>query len=196
MYQGAISVTSADAMPPAPRSRKRRRRNRPRSRTLSLRDLRRDAIVARANEDSVTVVRPRIWQDCEDAGLGTQDSPCPFVGCKHNLYLSVNPESGSIQMTFPDLEPWEMKHSCSLRESKRGGMPLEAVGERTNVTRERARQIELTGLVKLKLRVPRPDGSAGPEDPATERQPSLVAGGRSPISGARLYLPTRDGYDD
>ena len=28
--------------------------------------------------------------------------PCPWVACKHHLYLDVNPETGSIKMNFPD----------------------------------------------------------------------------------------------
>src|SRR5207237_7138764 len=29
--------------------------------------------------------------------------PCPYVSCKHHLYLDVNPETGSIKLNFPDL---------------------------------------------------------------------------------------------
>ena len=40
--------------------------------------------------------------------------PCPYVSCKHHLYLDVNPETGSIKLNFPDLEVDEMAETCSL----------------------------------------------------------------------------------
>jgi DNA-directed RNA polymerase sigma subunit (sigma70/sigma32) len=55
--------------------------------------------------------------------------------------LDVRP-SGAIKINYPDKEPWELEHTCSLDLSERGGMTLEEVGEVMNITRERARQIE------------------------------------------------------
>jgi hypothetical protein len=50
--------------------------------------------------------RPRTRGECRDA-----ERPCPFVACKHHLYLDVNPETGSLKLNFPDLEPWELEDS-------------------------------------------------------------------------------------
>lgn len=81
--------------------------------------------------------RPRVRRDCENG-----PRPCPWIGCKHNLYLSVD-DNGSLLLNFPDLEPGEMKESCILDCVDRdGAMTLAAIGERMNVTRERIRQIE------------------------------------------------------
>jgi hypothetical protein len=77
--------------------------------------------------------------------------PCPYVSCKHHLYLDVNPETGSIKLNFPDLEVWEMTETCSLDVADRGGITLEEVGEILNLTRERIRQVEVRGLLKLKM---------------------------------------------
>ena len=77
--------------------------------------------------------------------------PCPYVSCKHHLYLDVNPETGSIKLNFPDLEVWEMAETCSLDVADKGGITLEEVGEILNVTRERIRQVEVRGLLKLKM---------------------------------------------
>lgn len=66
------------------------------------------------------------------------------------MYLSVNPVNGSIALTFPDLEPWELTHSCSLDVAERGGITLEEVGQIMNLTRERIRQVESKGLLMLK----------------------------------------------
>ncbi len=35
-------------------------------------------------------------------------NPCPFVSCRHHLYLDVNPESGAIKVNFPGLERLEL----------------------------------------------------------------------------------------
>ena len=88
--------------------------------------------------------------------------PCPYVSCKHHLYLDVNPETGSIKINFPDLEPWELADTCALDVADRGGITLEEVGAILNLTRERIRQVEVRGLLKLKRVTPCEDGDADP----------------------------------
>lgn len=98
--------------------------------------------VARAEADAILSEheRPRSRADC----VGEQ-RPCPWVGCRHHLYLDVNPSTGAIKLNFPDLEPWELRHSCVLDLAARDGMTLTEVGAVLNVTRERVRQIEANG---------------------------------------------------
>ena len=88
--------------------------------------------------------RPRTRAECHNT-----ERPCPFVSCKHHLYLDVNPETGSIKLNFPDVEVWEMGETCALDVAERGGITLEEVGEIMNLTRERIRQLEMSGLTKL-----------------------------------------------
>ena len=88
--------------------------------------------------------RPKTRAECHNA-----ERPCPFVSCKHHLYLDVNPETGSIKLNFPDVEVWEMGETCALDIAERGGITLEEVGEIMNLTRERIRQLEMSGLTKL-----------------------------------------------
>lgn len=93
--------------------------------------------------------------------------PCVFVACKHALYLDVVPETGSIILNFPHLEPGQMPadSSCVLDRSERGTMTLEEIAVVTNLTRERIRQIELRALIRRA----RPAAMAiglGPEDVA------------------------------
>jgi hypothetical protein len=90
--------------------------------------------------------RPSSRGECKEG-----ERPCPYVSCKHHLYLDVNPETGSIKLNFPDLEVWEMAETCSLDVADRGGITLEEVGEILNLTRERIRQVEVRGLLKLKM---------------------------------------------
>lgn len=66
--------------------------------------------------------------------------PCPFVSCRHHLFLDV--VHGSIKLNFPDLEPHELELSCSLDLAELGELTLEQVGAALNVTRERIRQLE------------------------------------------------------
>lgn len=75
--------------------------------------------------------------------------PCCYSACRHHLYLDVS-SNGSIKFTMPDLEPEQMIESCSLDVADHGGLTLEDVGVVTNLTRERVRQIEAHGLLRLK----------------------------------------------
>lgn len=93
----------------------------------------------------VQEMRPFSREDCR-----MSDRPCPYVSCKFHLYLDVNPHTGSIKLNFPDLEVWELSETCALDVADRGGITLEEVGELLNLTRERIRQVESTGLDKLR----------------------------------------------
>lgn len=117
-----------------------------RARTINLRRLpKRHLRLLR--EDDPGIERPRKRGEC--AGI---ERPCPWVGCKHNLYLDVSEATGSIKMNFPDLEPDQMTESCALDVADRGGYTLQAVGAFMNVTRERIRQLEVLALKRVRRR--------------------------------------------
>ena len=133
--------------------RRRRRRTRPRSKTIAMKRLTREELrVGALMYPPVDIPRPTNREECKN-----EMRPCPWVACKHHLYLDINPETGSIKINFPDLEPWELKHTCALDVAERGGITLEEVGEIMNLTRERIRQVEVRGLLKLKMGSPSPD---------------------------------------
>jgi Sigma-70, region 4 len=90
--------------------------------------------------------RPKLRADC-----ATGPRPCPYVSCKFNLYVDVNPRTGSVKMNFPDKELWEIADTCALDVADRGGITLEEVGAIMNLTRERVRQLETRGLEKLRV---------------------------------------------
>ncbi len=118
-----------------------------RSRTIPQRRLSREEIEqGKALTEYMDYRRPRTRVECVD---GVR--PCPYVSCKHHLYLDVNPNTGSIKINFPDLEVWEMMDSCALDIAERGGITLEEVGSIMNLTRERIRQVEVNGLEKLQM---------------------------------------------
>jgi hypothetical protein len=133
---------------PAPTER---RRSKTMSRKEMARELRRRRLTGEVDPDeqellsSVESMRPRTRADCING-----PRPCLFVSCKHNLYLDVNPETGSIKLNFPDKEIWELEHTCALDVAEKGGITLEEVGEIMNLTRERIRQVETKGLAKLR----------------------------------------------
>ncbi len=133
--------------------RRRRRRTRPRSKTIAMKRLTREELrVGALMYPPVDIPRPTKRAECME-----EMRPCPWVACKHHLYLDINPETGSIKINFPDLEPWELKNTCALDVAERGGITLEEVGEIMNLTRERIRQVEVRGLLKLKMGSPSPD---------------------------------------
>jgi hypothetical protein len=146
---GALDTAPVPATSRKTAPRSRGRRTRPRSKTIALKRLTRAELERGAQlyppvED---VQRPRTRSECRDA-----PRPCPWVACKHHLYLDINPRTGSIKLNFPDLEPWELEHTCALDIADQGGLTLEEIGFITNLTRERVRQVEVRGLLTLRAR--------------------------------------------
>ncbi|MEX1362046.1 MAG: sigma factor-like helix-turn-helix DNA-binding protein [Nannocystaceae bacterium] len=90
------------------------------------------------------------WRPSTRGECANVARPCPYVSCKYHLYIDVNPATGSIKVNFPDREVWELKESCALDVANQGGITLEEVGDILNLTRERIRQVEVRGLMKLR----------------------------------------------
>lgn len=156
LADGELVADGADSDVPtiSRKIRRRRRRERPRSKTIAMKRLTREELrIGALMFPPVDEPRPTSRAECASG----EQRPCPWVACKHHLYLDINPETGSIKINFPDLEPWEMKQTCALDVAERGGITLEEVGEIMNLTRERIRQVEVRGLLKLKMGSPSPD---------------------------------------
>ncbi len=128
-----------------------RKRSKTMSRKEMARDLRRRRQLGLSDPEEAELLselnsnRPKTRSDCV-----TSPRPCVFVSCKYNLYLDVNPETGSIKLNFPDKEIWELDYTCALDVTEKGGITLEEVGEIMNLTRERIRQVETRGLEKVR----------------------------------------------
>jgi hypothetical protein len=148
-----------------------RRRSKTMSRKEIARELRRQRAFGLVDPELEEVIReiearrPRSRADCASG-----QRPCMFISCKHHLYLDVNPSTGSIKLNFPDREVWELDETCALDVADRGGITLEEVGTIMNLTRERIRQVETRGLLKLRAIAedePRVEGVplAGAADP-------------------------------
>lgn len=145
--EGALALQAQ----PAPdqgitREQRRSRRKREiRARTISVKRMtKRELEIGRMLYPETDYWKPKTRADCIDG-----PRPCPFVSCKHHLYLDVSARTGAIKLNFPDLEVWDMNETCALDVADRGGTTLEDVGAIMNLTRERIRQVEVKALAKL-----------------------------------------------
>lgn len=99
------------------------------------------------------------WDELEDLDLEPRplyradcpEGPCPYVSCKHHLYIEVNPITGSVQFPFGTLDIDEIPETCSLRAAEQGPLTLDEVGKLTSRTKERIRQIEIQAAIKVRL---------------------------------------------
>jgi len=100
--------------------------------------------------------RPVTRADCLPGGVN-EARPCPFVGCKHHVYLDVRERNGSVGFPHGDREVWEIAETCALdmadRDTEMGvdreaEHALQAIGKALGLTRERVRQIILRAIAK------------------------------------------------
>jgi hypothetical protein len=140
------SSTPEDTGEAITREQRRSRRKRDvRARTISVKRMtKRELEIGRLLYPEMDYFKPRTREECVEG-----PRPCPYVSCKHHLYIDVSPRTGAIKLNFPDLEVWEMGESCALDVADRGGTTLEDVGAIMNLTRERIRQVEVKALAKL-----------------------------------------------
>lgn len=140
------------APPPSREQLRSRRRWETRATSVSMRrlpkrELERERVQLALLEETDPIghiERPKTRGDCIGGAR-----PCPFVSCKHHLYLDVSPKTGAIKFNRPELAPEQLVESCALDVAERGGTTLEAAGALMNVTRERIRQVELKALATL-----------------------------------------------
>lgn len=143
----ALELDGALALEPAiTREQRRSRRKRDvRARTISVKRMtKRELEIGRLLFPETDYWKPRTRAECAEG-----PRPCPFVSCKHHLFIDVSPRTGAIKLNFPDLEVWDLGESCALDVADRGGTTLEDVGAIMNLTRERIRQVEVKALAKL-----------------------------------------------
>jgi hypothetical protein len=102
------------------------------------------ALRAENDKELAGVVRPKTRADCFQVRR-----PCPFVSCRHHLYLEVRSD-GTIGMNFPSLEPGQLKETCALDVAEREkGVTHSIAGRYLNLTRARIGQIERAAVGKL-----------------------------------------------
>jgi hypothetical protein len=142
--EGATALR-ADEVGITREQRRSRRKRDVRARTISVKRMtKRELEIGRLLYPENGYWKPRTRAECADGAR-----PCPFVSCKHHLFVDVSAKTGAIKLNFPDLDVWEMNESCALDVADRGGTTLEDVGAIMNLTRERIRQVEVKALAKL-----------------------------------------------
>jgi hypothetical protein len=138
-------AADGDDAPVTREQRRSRRKREIRARTISVKRMtKRELEIGRLLYPEHDYEKPQTRSECLD-GI----RPCPYVSCKHHLYLDVSARTGAIKLNFPDLEVWDMTETCALDIADRGGTTLEEVGAIMNLTRERIRQVEVKALAKL-----------------------------------------------
>lgn len=89
--------------------------------------------------------------------------PCPFVSCRHHLYLDVakrgriavnhlvkrTPDVVKALLTLPETCSLDVAEEPYLDVTGGRHMTLKQIGDLLGITRERVRQIELEGLRKV-----------------------------------------------
>ena len=142
----------AIAKPKTPPLRPKRARTLPRWRPLPL-----DALPE--PDEDLFAGRPKTRGDCKSA-----PGPCPWIACRHHLYLEVHPRTGSIKLNFPDVPPDELHRlpaTCSLDVAdahRENGLLLSEIATYLGALgRERVRQVEIEGLGALRARMAKED---------------------------------------
>jgi hypothetical protein len=150
LEQPELVIDGATALSPVEeeitREQRRSRRKRDvRARTISVKRMtKRELEIGKLLYPETDYYKPKARAECAEG-----PRPCPYVSCKHHLFIDVSPRTGAIKLNFPDLEVWELGESCALDVADRGGTTLEDVGAIMNLTRERIRQVEVKALAKL-----------------------------------------------
>lgn len=96
-----------------------------------------------ASDDPHPGGRPQTRAECVDG-----PRPCPYVSCRFNLYLDVEP-NGVVRLNFPDLEAEEMKESCALDVADRGALSVDHIAPLMNITHTCVWQIEVRAVTRL-----------------------------------------------
>jgi hypothetical protein len=99
----------------------------------------RDVAPLSADEEAL---RPRTRGDCAGG-----PRPCPWVSCRHNLYLDAKGET--LHLTWSEKEPGEVTESCALDIADRGAHQRHHIGAAMNVSHEMVRSIEQLSLGHL-----------------------------------------------
>lgn len=127
--------------------------------------------------------RPKVRGECAQ---GVR--PCPYVGCRYHLFLEAK-ESGAVLFNFgADVETLHaMPETCALDVAQKDGATLQEVGELTNLTRERVRQIEDVALEKLKHVCATPDNpeNQGKLLPARKASPPVMSPEKMQLAEAK-----------
>src|ERR1700712_3156790 len=102
LVDGATAL-SADEEITREQRRSRRKRD-VRARTISVKRMtKRELEIGKLLYPETDYYKPATRAECAEG-----PRPCPYVSCKHHLFIDVSPRTGAIKLNFPDLEVWEL----------------------------------------------------------------------------------------
>ncbi len=139
--------------------------------------------------------RPATRGDCLPGGCN-EERPCPWVSCKHHLYLEPHEDSPSLKFPHATREPWELADTCALDVAERtkenlmmaedAEHTLDELGAALNLTRERVRQMVAAAVTDA-------IGALSPRDAQRTREALESIDARDPdarvSTGSTLDLP-------
>ncbi len=91
--------------------------------------------------------RPLTRGECK-----AEQRPCPWISCRHHIFLDVNPTTGALKINFPGVEVEDMVNTCSLDVADNGEHTLEEVAKFIGVSRQRAEAIEHVAQQRARAR--------------------------------------------
>lgn len=136
--------------------------------------------------DAIQAERPKTRGDCINAVR-----PCPWVGCRHHLYLNVSETTGSMTQNFPGTAVWDLAESCSLDvvDKNPGGLNMTELGGLMALTKERIRQIEEAGELHLRETAAEQLGREPYKAPA--KPPAPVVAPPRPVRRLPIHTPPK-----
>jgi hypothetical protein len=94
-------------------------------------------------EDSELPTRPKTRADCARV-----PRPCPYVSCRHNLFLDV--EKKNITLNFEEPEDMHPLGSCALDVAEQGGLTSQEIA--TLMSLDLSKEVKLEDKAIRKLR--------------------------------------------
>jgi hypothetical protein len=107
------------------------------------------------------IERPITRADCP-AGGSNAARPCPFVSCRHHLYLET-PTPYAVQLNYPTREPWELEKSCALDVAEGGELELTDIATLFDVSKQAISFIAVRATRKLRGRLRELEENARPK---------------------------------
>ena len=90
--------------------------------------------------------RPKTRADCV-GGI----RPCPWVSCRHHLFLEVDHRGREVRTNPVAEDPLDLPQTCSLDVAEQGGVLMEEVADLLGVSRQRVDLLLDRTIIKLRI---------------------------------------------
>lgn len=115
-------------------------------RLLSLSRIKADRAASRKRPKLPIYRRPQTREDC-----GQFERPCPFVACRHHLFLDVTAQGHILFPYGPDVAAIEtMPHTCALDAAESGERQIREIARGYNMTHQALRLTFHQAMARLR----------------------------------------------